>query len=350
MFDFFLYKNHNKWYNYTNYYEVDKMQKQVSLSDIEFKNKRKKTRNEIFLEEMNAITPWSVLLEVIRPFYHKGERGRPPIDLETILRMYMVSVWFTLADERTEDMVYENSAIRSFVGINLSYENVPDATTLLNFRHLLEEHNLNEAIFKKTNELLEEKNLVLKKGTIVDATILPASSSTKNKVKARDSEMKSTKKGNNYAFGMKAHIGVDDVDGVVHTVVSTAANIADIAVGRQLLHGSEDRFGGDSGYIGSEKRPEFQDMPELQYSIVKRPSQMRKYKDTQEGKELFEIERKKCSLRAKVEHPFRIIKNIFGFKKVKYKGLNKNNNRLLILFASHNFYILRKRGLSLCAD
>ena len=213
------------------------MQRQGSFSQAEYAGKKKQTRRDRFLGEMEQVVPWARLVERLRPFYPKGERGRPPIGLERMLRLYFLQQWYGLADEALEDALYDSQALRGFAGIDLSVATVPDATTVLNFRHWLEQHNLTRALFDEVGAMLEERGLLMRQGTIVDATIIAAPPSTKNKSKARDPEMHQTKKGNQWHFGMKAHIGVDVASGVVHTVTGTAANEADINQTAALLHG-----------------------------------------------------------------------------------------------------------------
>src|SRR5687767_535643 len=235
------------------------MTHQPSFSQAEFATKKKITRREQFLARMDALIPWPRLLVVIEPHYPQGERGRPPIGLERMLRLYFLQQWYGLADEALEDALYDSQALRGFAGIDLSVTAVPDATTVLNFRHWLEEHDLTRALFDEVRAMLEERGLLMRQGTIVDATIIAAPPSTKNKKKARDPEMHQTKKGNQWHFGMKAHIGVDVASGVVHTVVGTAANEADINQTASLLHGQEEAVFADAGYTGADKRPELED-------------------------------------------------------------------------------------------
>ena len=221
---------------------------QLSFSQIEYANKKKLTRRDRFLASMETVVPWDRIVAVIEPFYPKsGGRGRPPIGLPRMLRMYFIAQWYGLADEAVEDALYDSCALRDFCGINLAKESVPDATTLMGFRHLLEENALPGAILKEVNALLKEKNLLMSQGTLIDATLIAAPSSTKNEKHQRDPEMHQTKKGNQWHFGMKAHIGVDDESGLVHTVISTAANISDISQLDKLLHGDEKRIGADAG-------------------------------------------------------------------------------------------------------
>src|ERR687892_2193113 len=232
------------------------MQRQGSFSQAEYAGKKKQTRRDKFLAEMEQVVPWARLVERLRPLYPKGERGRPPIGLERMLRIHFLQQWYGLADEAMEDALYDSQALRGFAGIDLTVAAVPDATTVMNFRHWLEEHDLTRALFDEIGAVLEERGLLMRQGTIVDATIIAAPPSTKNKEKSRDPEMHQTKKGNQWHFGMKAHIGVDAASGVVHSLTGTAANEADINQTAALLHGEEQDVFGDAGYTGADKRPE----------------------------------------------------------------------------------------------
>src|SRR6187397_3677136 len=232
------------------------MTHQPSFAQAEFATKKKITRREKFLARMETLIPWAQLLAVIEPLYPKGERGWPPIGLERMLRIYFLQQWYGLADEALEDALYDSQALRGFAGTDLAAVTVPDATTVMNFRHWLERHDLTKVLFDEVGATLEERGLLMRQGTIVDATIIAAPPSTKNKSKARDPEMHQTKKGNEWHFGMKAHIGVDVASGVVHTVVGTAANEADINQMAAVLHGAEEAVFADAGYTGADKRPE----------------------------------------------------------------------------------------------
>ena len=308
------------------------MTKQASFSELEYTTKKKVTRRDRFLDEINKVTPWAALVAQIEPFYPKGTgRGRPPIGVARMLRMYIAQQCFGLSDEGIEDAIYDSQAIRGFVGIDLSRESAPDATTLLKFRRLLETHQLTERIFETINALLAAKGLILKEGTVVDATIIAAPSSTKNRSGERDPEMHQTKKGNQWYFGMKAHIGVDAETGIVHTLVTTSANINDVTQAHALLHGEERLAFGDAGYQGVEKREENRGR-RVEWEIAMRPGKRKALPDTRVGRLQERIEQVKASIRAKVEHPFKIIKNLFGMKKVSYRGLAKNTARLYTLF------------------
>ena len=319
---------------------------QASFSDLEYAAKKKVTRRDRFLGEIVSITPWTPLVAEIEPFYSKGEgRGRPPIGLERMLRMYVAQQCFGFSDEGIEDAIYDSQAIRGFVGIDLNREAAPDATTLLKFRRLLEQHKLTERIFTAINVHLILKGQMLREGTIVDATIIAAPSSTKNQDGERDPEMHQTKKGNQWHFGMKAHIGVDAESGITHTLVTTPANTNDVTQAHALLHGEETIAFGDAGYQGVEKRGENLDSF-VEWEVAIRPGKRKALPKTAIGRLKDKIEQLKASVRAKVEHPFHIVKNIFGMKKVRYKGLAKNTAQLFTLFGLANLLIAKRR---LCA-
>ena len=287
---------------------------QASFSELEYAAKKKVTRRDRFLRQLNAVTPWAALVAQIEPFYPRGEgRGRRPIGLERMLRMYIAQQCFGLSDEGIEDALYDSQAIRGFVGMDLSRESAPDATTLLKFRRLLEEQQLTERIFSAINTVLAAQGLILKEGTVVDATIIAAPSSTKNQKGERDPEMHQTRKGHQCHFGMKAHIGVDAETGIVHTLVTTPANTADVTQAHRLLHGEEDVAFGDAGYQGVEKRQDRRNTP-VQWAVALRPGKRRALPDTLAGRMAEQIEQFKASIRAKVEHPFHIVKNRFGLR------------------------------------
>jgi IS5 family transposase len=311
---------------------------QMSFADAEYAGKRKKTRREVFLEEMDKVVPWQALLKVIEPFYPLAGRGRRPYALEAMLRVHLMQNWFALSDPAMEEALYEIASLRNFAGLKLS-EPIPDETTILNFRHLLEEHELAEDILKAVNAHLARKGLLLKRGSIVDATIIAAPSSTKNAEGERDPEMHQTKKGNQWHFGMKAHIGVDADSGLVHTVTTTPANEADVEQIADLLHGKEKQVWADSGYRGAQSRVDRED---LKWHIAARPSDIAKMPDGRAKTRLQKKERRKASVRAKVEHPFRVIKRQFGLVKVRFRGLQKNTAHLLTLFALSNLWMARR--------
>ena len=331
---------------------------QRSFASAEYAMKKKRTRREKFLGEMERIVPWARLIAVIEPLYpSSGRVGRQPIGVATMLRMYCMQQWYGLADEALEDALYDSQALRDFVGIDLSRQSVPDATTLLKFRHLLQDNNLTRALFDEINAHLGQKGLLMRAGTIVDATIIAAPSSTKNEGNARDPEMHQVKKGNQWHFGMKAHIGVDADSGLVHSLTATAANAGDVTQAQHLLHGDETDVFADAGYTGMHKRDEIVeaqaaghiDADVTWHVAIKRG----KLKAMPEGhyKELVTaLERAKAQVRARVEHPFHVIKNLFRHKKVRYKGLAKNQAQLLSLFGLANLVIAKRRLLALHAQ
>lgn len=322
------------------------MEHQLGFSELEYAGKRKRTRREKFLETMEEVVPWDELLAVLKPAYPDGKRGRPPIGLERMLRLYFLQQWYCLADEALEDAVYDSQAMRKFLGINLATDPVPDATTLLKFRRLLENNDLCSAIFETINAHLEERGLLMREGTLVDATIINAPSSTKNKDKARDPEMHQTKKGNQWYFGMKAHIGADRKSGMVHSVVSTAANISDISQTASLLHGQETQVHGDAGYTGVEKREEIKTedpVGRIDWQIAQRRSPIKKMEEGAEKDQLLAEEKAKASVRAYVEHPFHLLKNIFRHRKTRYRGIAKNHHQLQVLFGLSNLVLASRR-------
>jgi transposase, IS5 family len=320
------------------------MQLQGSFAEAEYGAKKKQTRRDRFLAEMEAAVPWARLVERVRPLYPKGERGRPPIPLERMLRIYFVQQWYGLSDEGVEDALYDSQALRGFAGIVLNRDPVPDATTVLHFRHWLERHDLTKGLFDEVGAMLEERGLLMRQGTIVDATIIAAPPSTKNKQKSRDPEMHQTKKGNQWHFGMKAHVGVDVASGLVHTVMGTAANEADVTQTAALLHGEEEAVFGDAGYTGAEKRPELADR-DVSWNIAVKRSIIKAL--PQALRELAEpVERALAQVRAVVEHPFNIVKNRFQHKKLRYRGLQKNTAQLYTLFALANLVIVKQALLA----
>ncbi len=316
------------------------MTHQTSFSQAEFADKKKTTRREKFLARMEAIIPWADLLAVIEPFYPKGERGRPPIGLERMLRVYFLQQWYGLADEALEDAIYDSQALRGFARIDLAADGVPDATTLLKFRRLLETNDLCKGIFNAINADLAGRGLLLREGTLVDATLLAAPPSTKNRERQRDPEMHQTRKGNQWYFGMKAHIGADRDSKLVHTVVVTAANVADITKTAELLHGQETQVHADAGYTGVEKREEITALNRtIDWQIARKRGQLKKLGEGPEKELLKAVEQAKASVRAFVEHPFHILKNLFRHRKVRYRGLAKNGHQLHTLFGLANLII-----------
>lgn len=316
------------------------MTHQASFSQAEFADKKKITRREKFLTRMEALIPWPKLLAVIEPFYPKGERGRPPVGLERMLRVYFLQQWYGLADEALEDALYDSQSLRGFARIDLAAEGVPDATTLLKFRRLLETHDLCQGLFAAVNADLTARGLLLREGTLVDATLIAAPSSTKNQEKKRDPEMHQTRKGNQWYFGMKAHIGADRDSKLVHTVVVTAANVADITKTSELLHGQEKQVHADAGYTGVEKRAEIVALErKIDWQIARKRGQIKTMAEGAEKETLKTIEKAKASVRAFVEHPFHIVKNLFRHRKVRYRGLAKNGHQLYTLFGLANVVI-----------
>ena len=316
--------------------------KQETFTDMEYSCLKKKTKREEFLEIMDEIIPWDEWVGVIEPYYPMGKRGRPPMGIEKMLRMYLPQIWFNLSDPATEDAIYDSYVMRKITGIDFMTEAVPDETTLCKFRHLLEGNGLNKLFFDAINRVMVQPGHMMKGGTIVDATIINAPSSTKNAEKSRDPEMHQTKKGNEWRFGMKCHIGVDSGSGLVHTITVTAANVHDITQTEHLLREDDEVVYGDSGYIGVQKRPEIANnkhFSKIDFRINRRPIKLPPVSDNTIDWERY-IENRKSSVRCKVEHAFRIIKCQFGYKKTVYKGLKKNENRLYAMFACANLYSL----------
>ena len=315
------------------------MNRQKTLANAStFEKYKKPTKREKFLAEMERVVPWKELYALIDPFYPKAGKGRPPVGLERMLRIHFLQSWFNLSDPGAEEALYDMESLRRFVGIDLGNEPVPDETTICKFRHLLEAHGLGERIFQEVNAHLEEKGLRLSEGTIMDATIINAPSSTKNQDKKRDPDMHSTKKGNQYYFGMKIHVGVDRESRTVHSLVTTPANVHDSKMVEDILHGEENAVFGDSAYMGkteeiAKKSPQALDLTQTRGTKNK--------KLTEEEKE---TNRLLSKTRSRGEHIFLIAKRIFGFSKVRYKGLAKNTNFVFVLFALSNLYMVR-RGL-----
>jgi IS5 family transposase len=318
--------------------------KQMTFADAEYAGKRKQTRKELFLIEMDRVVPWKGLIALIDPHYPKGEGGRPAYPLMAMLRVHLMQNWFGYSDPAMEEALYETTIVRQFAGLNL--ERIPDETTILNFRRLLEKHELATGILAVINGYLGDRGLSLRQGTIVDATLINAPSSTKNKDGKRDPEMHQTKKGNQYYFGMKAHIGVDDESGLVHSVVGTAANVADVTQVDKLLHGEENMVGADAGYTGVEKRPEHEGREVIWQIAARRSTYKMLSKRSALYKAKRKIEKAKAQVRAKVEHPFRVIKRQFGYVKTRFRGLMKNTAQLVTLFALSNLWMARRHLLA----
>jgi len=316
---------------------------QMSFGDAEYAGKRKQTRREVFLAEMEQVVPWKSLLNLIEPLYPVAGRGRHPYPLETMLRIHLMQNWFSLSDPAMEETLYENTPVRAFAHLTLT-EPIPDETTILNFRHLLEENELAPEILGRVNAYLARKGLLLKRGSIVDATIIEAPSSTKNEKGERDPEMHQTKKGNQWHFGMKAHIGVDADSGLVHTVTTTPANEADVEQVDELLHGREQVVHADAGYTGAQTHVSRKG---LRWEIAAKRGRIQAMQDGRKKRALERIEKRKASIRAKVEHPFRVIKRQFGLMKVRFRGLAKNTAHVITLFALSNLWMARRRLLAM---
>jgi IS5 family transposase len=327
------------------------MKRQQTFSDIEYAGRKRVSRREVFLQKMDKLIPWKTLEAVIEPYYYAGKRGRPPRGINLMLRMYLLQLWYNLADELTEETIYDSYAMKEFIRIDFQEEAVPDATTLLNFRHLLEAHGLQKQLLEAVNGVLETNGMLWQGGSIVDAAIIEAPSSTKNSAKSRDPEMHQAKKGNEWHLGMKAHIGVDAGTGMVHSTSYTAANVSDIQEAHKLVRGTDEFVNADAGYVGIEKREEI--AGDEQLSQVEWRVNERKGKGRQREAKLYgnamehldwvgqprwdaHIEYQKSKVRSKVEHTFYIIKHLFGYRKTRYRGIEKNGARLDMLLAMAN--------------
>lgn len=318
--------------------------KQMTLATVKgFEKHGRATRKAEFLARMESLMPWAEFCALIEPHYPKAGDGRPPKGLERMLRMYCIANWFNLADEACEEALYDTPVFREFCGFDLGAERVPDATTLLGFRHLLEAHGLGVAMFAKVGELLLANGMRLSGGTIVDATLIAAPPSTKNQDKARDPEMHQTKKGNEWHFGMKLHIGTDSQTGLVHSASVTAANVHDSHEVPNLLHGAETRLYGDSAYRGKQQRERLKEIaPKAKDFTNKRAYRNQPLTEADKA-----TNRRKSSVRSKVEHPFLTLKRLWGFAKVRYRGLAKNANRAFAMLAMLN---INKWGRPLTAE
>ncbi|WP_290701018.1 IS5 family transposase [Amphritea sp.] len=311
------------------------MELQLGFSDFEKRKSNHQTRKEKFLARMEVLVPWTILEVLIEPYYPKRGNGRPPYPLSSMLRIHCLQQWYSLSDLAAEDALYETTPMRRFSQLSLDHA-IPDHTTIMNFRHLLERYELGRQIFEAVNGWLEEAGILLKEGSEIDATIIDAPCSIKNKLGTRDPEMHQTKKGNQWYFGLKAYIGIDVNSGLTHSFTTTSANQHDLNEAHQVLHGEEKYVFADSGYRGAEKREELADK-ELDWFIAEQPSKVKQLKEhPRKNKKPIKLEYLKASVRAFVEHPFRIIKCQFGFKKARYKGLEKNDNKLAVLFALSN--------------
>lgn len=327
---------------------------QQTLTDLEYDQRKRKTKRETFLDAMEEIIPWSHWIEMIRPYYFQNKKGRPARGIDTMLRMYLLQIWFNLSDEGTEDAIYDSYALRKFSHIDFFSEQVPDATTLLKFRHMIERHGIGKKIFDDITVRLDAAGLIMHGGTIVDATIIAAPPSTKNKSGERDPEMHQTKKGNQWYFGMKIHAGVDAGSGYVHTITATAAHVHDASETAKLIRPDDQVVYGDSGYLGVQEREEIKNdehLKQVEYRINQRPSSNKCPKTYKGINWTKRIEYRKSSVRCKVEHAFLIVKRQFGHNKVAYRGLEKNLNRFHMLFGSANLWMMirAKRAMDLCA-
>lgn len=318
------------------------MPKQRAFLGLRDAMKKKVTRREQFLAEMNAVVPWTRLLALIGQHYPRTgpKGGRPPMPLETMLRVYFLQNWYALSDPMAEEILYDSEAMRRFSGIELGDDRIPDETTILNFRHLLEQHRLTEAIFANVNAHLADKGIALRSGTLIDATIIDAPSSTKNKAGRRDPEMSSTKKGNDWYFGMKAHIGVDVDSGTVHSLDTSTVKVHDSRVWDDLLHGEETSVWADKGYVSAEREAAFSRDGKF-WGVMRKAPKGGKLHPIDE-----DINRIIATVRAKVEHPFRVIKRQFGHLKTRYRGLAKNRAQIFTLFALGNLFLVRRKLLA----
>lgn len=319
---------------------------QPSFTDAEYAMRRRPTRRETFLTMMDEVIPWVEWIALIEPHYFKGERGRKPRALETMLRMYLLQVWFSLSDEGVEEAIYDSHAMRRFMRLDFSVEQTPDATTLLHFRHLMERRQLGKALFEAQDRLFEANGWIMRGGSVIDATLIAAPSSTKNADQARDPEMHQTRKGNQWYFGMKAHIGADAGTGYVHIVTVTAANVHDLDQAGALVRADDHVAYTDAGYQGIEKRADIIADPHLstvEFRVAARKGLLKQMAAPDRA-----IESRKAAIRSRVEHPFLIVKRDFGFTKTRYRGMAKNLNRLHVAFASANL-LMRARAQALMA-
>jgi len=321
--------------------------KQLSFTDIEYANRKKRTKRDEFLRTMDEIIPWDGWISCIKPIYYANNVGRPPRGIEPMLRMYLLQSWFNLSDEGIEDAIYDSYAFRTFMKLDFTAEQAPDATTLCKFRKLLVDNDIAKDIFQTIQDFLAQHGRIMRGGSVVDASIIDAPSSTKNAERARDPEMHQTMKGNQWRFGMKVHVGVDAGTGFVHTVTATPANVHDITEAYKLIRKDDKVVYGDSGYLGISSRDEIRDDPDMSgidFRINRRPSQYNRLLEGFARHFERQLEHRKSSVRAKVEYPFLILKHRFGYRKTVYKGLAKNLHRLYVLFASANLLMFAGSG------
>ncbi|AFY27341.1 IS5 family transposase [Cyanobium gracile] len=321
--------------------------KQLGFGDYEQSTAKKRTKREKFLADMEQVVPCKALIDLIKPYYPKtsSKGGRPPYPLATMLRIHLMQQWYSLSDPAMEDALIEVPTMRRFAQIDMISDRIPDETTILAFRHLLEKHNLGERIFETVKTHLKDRGMAMKQGTIIDATLIAAPSSTKNKAGERDPEMHQTKKGQQWYFGMKIHAGVDKDTGLIHSVVTTAANVHDLTPAAELLHGEEEVVYADAGYQGIEKRPEMKGKT-ASFRVAMRPGKRRVLPDTPEGRLDDLVETAKAHIRAKGEHPFRVIKQQFGFQKTRLRGMTKNRCKVSVLAALANLFLVRRQLLT----
>ena len=326
-------------------HETLTLMNQISLAHTGFELAVKRTRKREFLDEMNLVIPWAEILGLLRRHAPESRMGRPPFALETMLRIHLLQQFFGLSDPAMEEALHDVPLYREFAHLDVGMSRMPDESTMLRFRHFLEAHQLGAALLATVNAELSRKGLLLRQGTVIDATLIAAPSSTKNQSGQRDPDMRQTRKGKQWHFGMKAHIGVDADSGLVHTVTTTAANAHDVTQAAELLHGQESDVYTDSGYRGVEKRQEVQAQhPDVNWHVAMMPSKRRLLDTERLGERLAEqFETVKARIRAKVEHPFRVIKQQFGYIKARYRGLEKNTQQILVLFALSNLWMVRKR-------
>jgi len=321
--------------------------KQQSFTDIEYSNRKRTTKRDEFLGIMDDIIPWDEWVAYIKPHYYTNKTGRPPKGIETMLRMYLLQSWFNLSDELVEDSIYDSYAFRTFMKLDFMEEQSPDATTLCKFRKILVDNNIGKVFFDTIRDFLEAHGHIMRGGTVVDATIIEAPSSTKNKDKARDPEMHQTKKGGQWHFGMKTHVGVDAGTGYIHTVTATAANVHDVTEAHKLIRDDDEVFYGDSGYLGVMFRDEVwfdSHKPFMDFRITERPSKYRKLPEGFAREFEKSLERRKASVRAKVEYVFLLLKRQFGYRKTVYCGIDKNLHRIHVLFCSANLLMCARSG------